>query len=48
MDALLTVKSLFLVGARQQFILISSIDSNARLARSATLRLYGLRTSGKY
>ena len=44
---MLTIKSLFLVGARDQFFLISSIYSNACLARGATVRLNGLRTSGK-
>ena len=45
---MLTIKSLFLVGARDQFFLISSIYSNTCLARGATVRLNGLRTSGKY
>ena len=44
---MLTIKSLFLVGARDQFFLISSIYSNACLARGATIRINGFRTSGK-
>jgi hypothetical protein len=45
---MLTIKSLFLVGAREQFFLISSIYSNTCLARRATVWVYGLRTSCKY
>jgi hypothetical protein len=45
---MLTIKSLFLVGVREQFFLISSIYSNACLARRATVWVYGLRTSCKY
>ena len=47
---MLTIKSLFLVGARarDQFFLISLIYSNTCLARGATVRVNGLRTSGKY